>query len=191
MNKTEEEAAILVTTPQEIESEGTPEEALDRSYHRMRAALSGELLETVKKGSPRFFEGLVLQLLLAMGYGKPESRQLVGRSGDEGVDGVIHQDKLGLKAVYIQAKKWADTVGRPVVQAFAGSLQGQRARKGVFITTSGFSQEARDYVRRIDTKIVLIDGSRLAELMMDHNVGVSVARDYVVKKMDLDFFEAQ
>ncbi len=126
-----------------------------------------------------------------MGYGgsAEDAGRAVGRAGDEGVDGIIKEDKLGLDVVYVQAKRWSNTVGRPVVQAFAGSLEGHRARKGVLITTSEFSQDALDYVQRIEKKIVLIDGSRLAEYMMDHDVGVAEGRTYTVKKLDLDYFE--
>ena len=156
----------------------------------MRHDLAQELLERVKNSSPRFFENLVVDLLVAMGYGgsKADAGQAVGRSGDGGIDGIIKEDKLGLDVVYIQAKRWEGTVGRPVVQAFAGSLEGQRARKGVLITTSQFSQDARDYVTRIEKKIVLIDGELLAQLMIDHNIGVAEVASYVVKKADLDYF---
>jgi len=168
----------------------TPEEILESSYQDLRHNLALELLERVKNSLPRFFENLVVDLLVAMGYGgsKADAGQAVGRSGDDGIDGIIKEDKLGLDVVYVQAKKWEGTVGRPVVQAFAGSLEGQRARKGVLITTSQFSQDARDYVTRIEKKIVLIDGEQLAQLMIDHNIGVAEVASYVVKKADLDYF---
>ena len=129
-----------------------------------------------------------------MGYGGSlqDAGKAVGKAGDEGIDGMIKEDKLGLDTVYIQAKKWLDTiVGRPVVQAFAGSLEGHRARKGVMITTSTFSQEAKDYVQKIEKKIVLIDGKQLAQLMIEHDVGVTVTKAYTLKKLDQDFFEAE
>ena len=168
----------------------TPEEILESSYQDLRHNLALELLERVKNSLPRFFESLVVDLLVAMGYGgsKADAGQAVGRSGDDGIDGIIKEDKLGLDVVYIQAKRWEGTIGRPVVQAFAGSLEGQRARKGVLITTSQFSQDARDYVTRIEKKIVLIDGEQLAQLMIDHNIGVTEVANYVVKKADLDYF---
>ncbi len=115
----------------------------------------------------------------------------MGQSGDEGIDGIIKEDKLGLDVVYIQAKKWGNTVGRPVVQAFAGSLEGQRARKGVLITTSQFSQEARDYVNRIEKKIILIDGEQLSQLMIDHGIGVAEVAFYTIKRVDSDYFEEE
>jgi restriction system protein len=176
---------------EEAEEPGqTPEEILESSYQGLRHDLAQELLERVKNSLPRFFENLVVDLLVAMGYGgsKADAGQAVGRSGDGGIDGIIKEDKLGLDVVYIQAKRWEGTVGRPVVQAFAGSLEGQRARKGVLITTSQFSQDARDYVTRIEKKIVLIDGEQLAQLMIDHNIGVAEVASYVVKRADLDYF---
>jgi|CXWL01.1.fsa_nt_gi restriction system protein len=167
----------------------TPEELLGASYQTIKRNLAQELLERVKKCSPSFFERLVVELLVSMGYGGSfEDAQAVGRSGDGGIDGIIKEDKLGLDVVYIQAKKWDGTVGRPVVQAFSGSLDGQRAKKGVLITTSQFSQDAKDYVSRIDKKIVLIDGEQLTQLMIDHGIGVAEVATYIVKKMDLDYF---
>lgn len=184
-----------ITLPvRNIETAETPEENLESSFKELTASLAGELLDTVKKASPEFFENLVVKLLVAMGYGGSveDAGRAVGKSGDDGVDGIIKEDKLGLDVVYVQAKKWSDTVvGRPTVQAFAGSLEGHRARKGVIITTSAFSQDARDYVLRIEKKIVLIDGKQLAELMIEHDVGVTVAKTYMVKKLDHDFFEAE
>ena len=125
-----------------------------------------------------------------MGYGgsRKEAGQAVGRAGDEGIDGIIKEDKLGLDIIYLQAKRWGNTVGRPEIQKFAGALQGQRARKGIFIATSNFSKEALDYVNNIESKIILIDGQRLAELMIDHNVGVSPVASYEIKKIDTDYF---
>jgi restriction system protein len=172
---------------------GTPEEVLESSYQSLRTELAQDLLGRLKTSTPRFFEGVVVDLLVAMGYGgsRRDAGRAVGQSGDDGIDGIIKEDKLGLDAVYIQAKRWENTVGRPVVQSFAGSLEGQRARKGVLITTSQFSQEARDYVGRIERKIVLIDGEQLAELMIDYGVGVSEVATYTVKRVDLDYFEEE
>lgn len=168
----------------------TPEEQLEASYIAVRSKLAEDLLERVKSYSPRFFEKLVVDVLVAMGYGGSlkDAGRAVGQSGDGGIDGIIKADRLGLDAIYIQAKRWEATVGRPVVQAFAGSLEGQRARKGVLITTSQFSGEARDYVSRIEKKIVLIDGAELAQLMIDYDVGVAVQQTYTLKKLDLDYF---
>ena len=128
-----------------------------------------------------------------MGYGgsRADAGQSIGRSGDEGIDGIIKEDKLGLDVVYVQAKRWQNTVGRPLIQAFAGSLEGHRARKGVFITTSTFSSDAREYVTKIEKKIVLIDGAMLAQLMIDHDVGVAPMRTFTVKRMDADYFEGE
>jgi restriction system protein len=168
----------------------TPEEVLEASYLSLRRSLAQGLLERVKQAPPRFFEALVVDLLVKMGYGgsRKDAGQAVGRSGDDGVDGIIKEDKLGLDVIYIQAKRWTNTVGRPDVQTFAGSLEGQRARKGVFITTSQFSQDARSYVSRIEKKIVLIDGEQLAQLMIDHGIGVTEVASYVIKRIDQDYF---
>lgn len=142
-------------------SETTPEEALETAYKRLRDSLALELLQQVKSTSPSLFEKLVVELLVKMGYGgsRQDAGRAIGRSGDEGIDGIIKEDRLGLDIIYVQAKRWENTVGRPDVQKFAGALQGQRARKGVMLTTSSFSADARDYASRIDSKIVLIDGT--------------------------------
>jgi restriction system protein len=172
------------------EAQSTPEETLEASYVNLRQTLAEELIERVKKCPPKFFEKLVVDLLVSMGYGgsRKDAGQAVGQSGDDGIDGIIKEDKLGLDVVYLEAKRWEATVGRPTVQAFAGSLEGQRARKGVLITTSQFSQEAKDYVSRIEKKIILIGGEELAQLMIDHGIGVTEVRTYSVRKMDLDYF---
>lgn len=175
---------------EEAEPNQTPEELLEIGYQNLRRNLAQELLERIKKCSPRFFERLVVDLLVSMGYGGSlkDAGQAVGQSGDGGIDGIIKEDKLGLDVVYIQAKRWEGTVGRPVVQAFTGSLEGQRARKGVLITTSQFSQEAKDYTSRIEKKIVLIDGEQLVNLMIEHDIGVAKFATYTLKKTDLDYF---
>ena len=177
----------------EEEQDQTPEELLEASYQKLRRDLAQELLERTKNASPAFFEKLVVDLLVAMGYGgsRKDAGQAVGQSGDEGIDGIIKEDKLGLDVVYIQAKRWGSTVGRPVVQAFAGSLEGQRARKGVLITTSQFSQEAKEYVNRIEKKIILIDGEQLSQLMMDHGIGIAEVAIYTIKRVDSDYFEEE
>lgn len=174
------------------ESNGaTPEELLEQTWHFLWQQGADELLDRVRQCSPAFFERLVIDLLVAMGYGgsRAEAGRSIGRSGDGGIDGVINEDRLGLDTVYVQAKRWEATVGRPVVQNFAGSLEGVRARKGVIITTSAFSGEAKEYVTHIEKRIVLIDGATLADLMLEHNVGVTTAQTYAVKRIDLDYFE--
>lgn len=175
---------------QGFDAGATPEEALEAAYQRLRQDLADELLEMVRKCSPSFFERLVVDLLVKMGYGgtRQDAGQAIGRSGDEGIDGIIKEDRLGLDAIYLQAKRWDGVVGRPEVQKFAGALQGHRARKGVFITTSSFSKEAEDYVARIDSRIILIDGQQLVRLMIDHDVGVSTAASYEIKRIDQDYF---
>lgn len=169
----------------------SPEEALEASHLKITAALASEVLGRVKAASPEFFERLVVELLLKMGYGgsRTDAGRAVGKSGDEGIDGVISEDRLGLDIVYLQAKKWDSTVGRPEIQRFVGALHGKRAKKGVFITTGTFSGEAVSYVDRIDPKVVLVDGQRLAELMIAFDVGVSTTRTYHVKRLDSDYFE--
>ncbi len=175
------------------ETTSTPEESLEAAYRVLHEELALEVAERVKSCSPEFFERLVVELLVRMGYGGSlaDAGQAIGKSGDGGIDGIIKEDRLGLDVVCIQAKRWKDTVGRPVVQAFAGSMEGQRAKKGVLITTAAFSQEAKDYVNRIERKIVLIDGRQLAELMIEHDLGVSRSREFILKKIDLDFFETE
>jgi restriction system protein len=173
--------------------ETTPEEALDAAYQQLRVDLELEVLEQVKAASPAFFERLVVELLVGMGYGGSlrDAGQAVGRSGDGGIDGIIKEDRLGLDAIYIQAKKWDSTVGRPEIQKFAGALQGHRARKGVFLTTASFSSDAIDFASRIESKVVLIDGPTLVKYMIDHNVGVSLSQTYEVKRIDTDYFSEE
>lgn len=176
----------------QTDSSETPEEQLANAYQVLREALANDVLEAVRKSPPAFMETLVVDLLVAMGYGGSvaDAGRAVGQSGDGGVDGVIKEDKLGLDLVYIQAKRWKESIGRPQVQGFAGSLEGFRARKGVFITTSTFTTEARTYVQNIEKKIVLIDGKQLADLMIEHNVGVAATRTITLKRLDSDYFEA-
>lgn len=172
------------------EIDKTPDESLESAYLTIRNNLAAEILEKVKSCSPSFFERLVVELLVKMGYGGTlqEAGQAVGRSGDGGIDGIINEDRLGLDVIYIQAKRWEGSVSRPEIQKFAGALQGKRARKGVFITTSDFTKEAREFVSMIDSKIILISGEELADLMLDYNVGVSIAVSYDVKRIDSDYF---
>jgi len=169
----------------------TPEDHLEYGYQRIREQLAADLLTKVKEGSPAFFEKLVVELLVAMGYGgsRQDAGRTVGKAGDGGIDGVINEDRLGLDVIYIQAKRWEGTVGRPELQKFAGALQGQRAKKGVFMTTSDFTKEANDYAAMIDSRIVLINGVRLCNLMIDHGIGVTRATSYEVKRLDSDYFE--
>lgn len=178
-------AEVQVTTESQ-----TPEELMWEGYQRIRQDLAQELLARIKGCSPSFFERLIIELLVRMGYGgsRQDAASAVGKTGDEGIDGIIKEDRLGLDVIYIQAKRWENSVGRPVVQGFVGALHGQRARKGVFITTSSFTREARIYVSNIESKVILIDGSELAELMIDHDVGVSRVATFDLKKADSDYF---
>ena len=174
-------------------SNKTPEESLESAYQKMRGDLAADLMQRLKGCSPAFFERLVVEVIVKMGYGgtRKDAGKAIGTSGDGGIDGIIKEDKLGLDAIYIQAKRWENTVGRPEIQKFVGALTGQRAKKGLFITTSDFSSDAEDYVSRIDAKVVLIDGETLAQLMIDHNVGVSTVSSYDIKKVDSDYFSEE
>ncbi|HMT72484.1 MAG TPA: restriction endonuclease [Chitinophagaceae bacterium] len=171
----------------------TPELLIESGYAKIRASLLIDILDKLKKVLPSRFEEVVVQLLVKMGYGgsRADAGQAIGKSGDEGIDGIIKEDKLGLDTIYIQAKRWEGVVGRPEIQKFVGALAGQRAKKGVFITTSGFTKEAINYASQMDTKIVLIDGEKLSELMIDYNLGVSVQNTYEIKKIDSDYFEEE
>ncbi len=170
----------------------TPEEAIEHSYTQLRSQLADELLEQIKGCSSDFFERLVVDVIVAMGYGGShrDAAKATQRSNDGGIDGIIKQDRLGLDTIYIQAKKWDESrpIHRPEIQKFAGALQGVRARKGIFITTSSFSDGAREYVATIDSKIVLIDGTELAQLMIDHGIGVTPHQTYEIKRLDSDYF---
>jgi len=171
----------------------TPEDALASAYKKLRAALEAEILSAVKDSSPSFFERVVVDLLVKMGYGgnRQDAGKAMGKSGDGGIDGIINEDRLGLDVIYIQAKRWEGSVGRPEIQKFAGALQGQRARKGVFITTSNFTKEAKEYASLIESKIILIGGEQLSKLMAEHNVGVSTVGMYELKKLDSDYFDEE
>lgn len=171
----------------------TPEDAMAQAYERLRKQLELELTEQVKLASPAFFERLVVDLLVAMGYGgsRRDAGRALGKSGDGGIDGMIKEDRLGLDVIYIQAKRWEGVVGRPEVQKFAGALQGQRASKGVFITTSSYSKDALAYAEKISSRIILIDGEALARLMVDHDVGVARVGRYELKRIDADYFEGE
>jgi restriction system protein len=168
----------------------TPEEAFETAYENLRTELSSDILEHLKKSDPTLFEKIVIEVLVKMGYGGSlrDAGKAIGKSGDEGIDGIIKEDRLGLDIIYVQAKRWEATVGRPEIQKFAGALQGQRAKKGIFITTSNFSKDAIDFASKIESKIILIDGDQLTEYMIDFNVGVTTTSKYELKKIDLDYF---
>ncbi|NIK89265.1 restriction system protein [Rhizomicrobium palustre] len=174
------------------DSAQTPEEEIDTAHKKLTLALRAELLDRISRNSPAFFEQTIVDLLVAMGYGgsHKDAAQQLGRTGDGGVDGVVNEDRLGLDRVYIQAKRYAagSTVGRPDVQAFVGSLVGFGATKGVFVTTSSFSTQARDYAKHLTQRVILIDGTTLADLMIEHNVGVRINRKIEFKRIDEDFF---
>lgn len=173
-----------------IDSE-TPTEIIEQKIQEVNEALADELLRKIKNSSPKFFEKLVIDLLLKMGYGgsEKEMAEVVGKSGDEGIDGTIKEDKLGLDVIYIQAKRWEGPVGRPEIQKFVGALAGKKAKKGVFFTTSTFTDESKNYVSHLEQKVVLIDGNKLADLMIKYNVGVSVEKIIEIKRIDSDYFE--
>ena len=171
----------------------SPEEALEKAYLEVRENLASDLLGKVKGIAPKMFENIVIDLLVSMGYGgsRKDAGEAVGRTGDEGIDGIIKEDRLGLDIIYVQAKRWENTVSRPEIQKFAGALQGQRAKKGIFITTSNFSKDALEYAQKIESKIILIDGKQLAQHMIDFNIGVSLASNYQIKRMDSDYFDEE
>jgi restriction system protein len=169
------------------DSDRTPEERIEAAQSQLRAALAAELLDRIMEQDPAFFERLVMDVLGSMGYGRG---QQLGGSGDEGFDGVINEDRLGLDRIYVQAKRWTDPVGRPAVQGFVGALAGRGATKGVFITTSAFTNNARAYAEQVQARVILIDGQQLARLMIEYDVGVSLAVRHDVKRVDLDYFSA-
>ncbi|HWR35401.1 MAG TPA: restriction endonuclease [Clostridia bacterium] len=189
-NRTEQTSVAVAVAPTSVSLDAAPEEVLESSFSNIQHRIESELLDKVKTCSPAFFEKLVIDLLHRMGYGKFRDGAAIvtGKPGDEGIDGVISEDPLGLDLVHVQAKRWENPVGRPDVQLFVGALQGKQARKGVFITTSSYNENARDYVRTVGVKIALIDGQKLAHLMYEHNVGVSDRRTLVLKSVDSDYF---
>lgn len=175
--------------PPNVQDDRTAERIIEENYREIRRQLSLELLEQIRENSPRYFENLVIDLLIKMGYGESrEDAEVVGGSGDGGIDGVIRNDRLGLDVIYVQAKRWENSVGEQPVRDFVGALHGRRARKGIFITTSDFARSTREYVRTIDPQIILIDGRQLAELMIEYNVGVSTVKTYEIKRVDSDYF---
>lgn len=182
--------STTMTPPEVTEpTAGTPSERMEWAWRELRAALAADVLDRVREQTPDFFELAVLDVLQAIGYGgsREDSAQRLGRSGDGGVDGVIREDKLGLDLIYVQAKRWANTVGRPDIQQFVGALNGQLASKGVFITTSNFTREAREFADAVNPRVILVDGKQLAELMIDHDVGVTVETTRI-RRVDLDYF---
>lgn len=188
-SKKSEEIVTSTSSSKEIREE-TPEELLEEAYRDIRNDLASELLSTIKSNSPDFFEQIVVDLMIALGYGgsKEDAGKTIGKSGDEGIDGIIKEDRLGLDIIYLQAKRWKGSVGRPEIQKFVGALHGQRAKKGVFITTGKFSKGALEYVDKIDPKVILIDGPRLANFMIDLNLGVYTKSTFEIKKIDTDYF---
>ena len=173
------------------DEEQTPEEMLEYAHQKLTNDLSQELIETIKSCSPNFFENLVIDLLLAMGYGgsRADAGKAIGKSNDGGIDGIIKEDKLGLDIIYVQAKRWESTVPTREIRDFAGALLAKKAKKGIFITTSTFPKSAIEYVNQIEPKLILIDGQRLGELLIEFDVGVSTQRSYKVKRIDSDYFE--
>ncbi len=191
--RTKRTIADKPASPKEVQEDDaqTPEEAIEAAYQAIRNNLASDLIQQIMECSPSFFERMVVDLLVKMGYGgtRKDAGQAVGQSGDEGIDGIINEDRLGLDVIYIQAKRWEASVGRPEIQKFVGALQGQRAKKGIFITTSSFSKQAIDYTSMIESNVVLIDGETLAKLMIDNNVGVSSIAAYEVRRVDSDYFD--
>lgn len=168
----------------------TPEETLQKAYQNIRGDLVAEILHKIKGNSPQFFERLVVDIMVSLGYGgsRVDAGKSIGQSGDEGIDGIIKEDRLGLDVIYLQAKRWDGTVGRPEIQKFVGALHGKRAKKGVFITTGRFSDDAVKYVESIDPKVILIDGRTLSDLMIDYNLGTATTAKYEIKRIDSDYF---
>jgi len=186
IGEAENSKELLPETPSQL----TPEETLATAFQTLQSELADEVLAALKMSSDKFFEYVVIEVLVKMGYGgnRADAGRAIGKSGDEGIDGVIKEDHLGLDSIYVQAKRWENTVSRPEIQKFSGALDGQRARKGVFITTSDYTKEARTYASSIDKKIVLIDGIWLAKLMIEFNVGVVSTGTFEVKRLDSDYF---
>lgn len=177
-------------TPKDDPIQKTPDEILESAFKDICAELAQQILDSIKGCSPAFFERLVVELLVTMGYGGSyeDAARAVGKTSDGGIDGIIAEDRLGLDSIYIQAKRWESVVGRPEIQKFVGALAGMTAKKGVFLTTSSFTKEAKDYVRHLDPKVVLIDGDRLSQLMIDYDLGVSTTATYKIKRIDSDYF---
>jgi restriction system protein len=191
MRSNKGETEVLQYNLANSSNEQTPQETLETAFETISSALAADILDTILKASPEFFENLVVDLMVAMGYGgsRKDAGQATQYSQDGGIDGIIKEDRLGLKMIYLQAKRYTNkTVGRPDLQAFAGALDMHRAKKGVFITTSSFSKEAIDFAGMIEKRIVLIDGERLTELMLEYNLGVSIKQVFEIKTIDTDYF---
>jgi restriction system protein len=169
----------------------TPQEMIEKGYLQIKKTLYSEIIEQVKSCSPAFFESIVIDLLLKMGYGGTleDAGQALGRSGDEGIDGIVKEDRLGFEIIYIQAKRWENTVGRPEIQKFVGALHGRHAKKGLFITTSRFTSESLEYVKNLDVKVILVDGDKFAELMIDYGLGLAIEKTYNIYRIDTDYFQ--
>lgn len=195
MEQKAEKRAGVTNEPDETESESTttPEEAIDRAVNSITVSLRSELMTQLREIDPYRFEQVVLDVLFAMGYGgsRQEAAQVTRKSNDEGIDGVINEDRLGLDVIYVQAKRWQNTVGRKEIQSFVGALAGKQASKGVFITTSDFNQNAVEYAGMVTQKVILIDGKRLADLMIEYEIGVSTIRTISLKRLDSDYFDEE
>jgi len=189
-NKKSEKNKNKNVISEETESNITPEESIEFGFQKLKNSVSEDIINKIKECSSNFFEKLVVELLVKMGYGGTlkEAGQVLGKSGDGGIAGIIKEDKLGLDVIYIQAKRWENVIGRPEIQKFAGALLGQKAKKGIFITTSWFTNDALDFVKNLDSKIVLIDGEMLTDLMIEYNLGVSTYKIYELKRIDNDYF---
>lgn len=189
--KSKPPVACEVIVPVSEEERSTPHDLIESAYESLLRATTEEVLARLRACSPAFFESVVVRLLMAMGYGGVAGHgSVTGKSGDGGIDGVIRQDKLGLDVVCIQAKRWDGPVGRPVVQQFVGSMDYYRAKKGVILTTSTFTKDGADFLRHIEGKtVVLVDGDRLAELMIEHGLGVTTTKTYALKEVSNDFFD--
>jgi restriction system protein len=194
MRSNKGETEVLQDHSVNSSNEQTPQETLETAFETINSALTADILDTILKASPEFFENLVVDLMVAMGYGgsRKDAGQATQYSQDGGIDGIIKEDKLGLDMIYLQAKRYTNKrVGRPDLQAFAGALDMHRAKKGVFITTSRFSKEAQEFIGMIEKRIVLIDGERLTELMLEHNLGVSIKQVFEIKTLDTDYFSEE
>jgi restriction system protein len=188
---TPQRSAGAIGSEEILDAASTPYERIDAAFKELNETLSSEVRTRLATVDPFRFEQIVLDLLVKMGYGgsKDEAAQVTQRTGDHGIDGVINEDRLGLDVIYVQAKRWQNNIGRPEIQNFVGALAGKKASKGIFITTSDFHDNARDYAAGLHQKVILVDGTRLAELMIEHNIGVAPEQSYVVKKIDSDYFE--
>jgi restriction system protein len=189
--KAKTDTAVDAPVETTVSENASPQERIELAFRELNTSLTAELRSKLASIDPFRFEQVVLDLLVKMGYGgsKKEAAQVTQRTADEGIDGLINEDRLGLEVIYIQAKRWKHKVGRPEIQSFVGAIAGKKAGKGIFITTSDFHDNAREYAASLHQKLVLIDGRRLAELMIEHNIGVAPEQPYIIKKIDTDYFE--